>query len=247
MQVQVYSSLAAQDKADRAYWAAIPVATRVLEVWTLSEEQWRLRGEFRMNQDFDDLLRAFIDDDVRFLIVGAYALALHGRPRATGDLDVVDGPDARTRRASSPALSAGSAHPGQRAVSTSPSLGRVADRRVTRTNRHPDRAHRARVRRGVADGRLRAPLAHWRRLPRARRVHPEQEGHRPNEGPRRHRRTPVTPGAGLAGIQRSGPLPTPVDHDQRHIVCEAAGAGPGRQIGNHVGQYLVRGDGSPGG
>jgi hypothetical protein len=33
-------------------------------------------------------LRAFIAADVRFLIVGAYALALHGRPRATGDLDV---------------------------------------------------------------------------------------------------------------------------------------------------------------
>lgn len=41
-----------------------------------------------MNQDFLDLLRAFIDRDVRFLIVGAYALAVHGRPRATGDLDV---------------------------------------------------------------------------------------------------------------------------------------------------------------
>jgi hypothetical protein len=41
-----------------------------------------------MNQDFVDLLRAFVDHDVRFLIVGAYALALHGRPRATGDLDV---------------------------------------------------------------------------------------------------------------------------------------------------------------
>jgi hypothetical protein len=41
-----------------------------------------------MNQDFVDLLRAFIGADVRFLIVGAYALALHGRPRATGDLDV---------------------------------------------------------------------------------------------------------------------------------------------------------------
>jgi hypothetical protein len=35
-----------------------------------------------------DLLRAFIAADVRFLVVGAYALALHGRPRATGDLDV---------------------------------------------------------------------------------------------------------------------------------------------------------------
>jgi hypothetical protein len=41
-----------------------------------------------MNQDFIDLLRAFADADVRFLVVGAYALALHGRPRATGDLDV---------------------------------------------------------------------------------------------------------------------------------------------------------------
>ena len=41
-----------------------------------------------MNQDFLDLLRAFIDREVRFLIVGAYALGVHGRPRATGDLDV---------------------------------------------------------------------------------------------------------------------------------------------------------------
>jgi hypothetical protein len=41
-----------------------------------------------MNPDFVDLLRAFAAADVRFLIVGAYALAVHGRPRATGDLDV---------------------------------------------------------------------------------------------------------------------------------------------------------------
>ncbi len=41
-----------------------------------------------MNQDFVDLLRAFVAREVRFLIVGAYALALYGRPRATGDLDV---------------------------------------------------------------------------------------------------------------------------------------------------------------
>ena len=41
-----------------------------------------------MNPDFVDLLRAFNAASVRFLIVGAYALALHGRPRATGDLDV---------------------------------------------------------------------------------------------------------------------------------------------------------------
>ena len=41
-----------------------------------------------MNPDFVDLLRAFIAHDVRFLIIDAYALAVHGKPRATGDLDV---------------------------------------------------------------------------------------------------------------------------------------------------------------
>jgi hypothetical protein len=52
-----------------------------------------------MNQDFVDLLRAFVDADVRFLVVGAYALAVHGRPRGTGDIDVwVDAnPDNATR------------------------------------------------------------------------------------------------------------------------------------------------------
>lgn len=47
-----------------------------------------------MNPDFVDLLRAFTDAEVRFLVVGAYALALHGRPRATGDLDVFVEPNA---------------------------------------------------------------------------------------------------------------------------------------------------------
>jgi hypothetical protein len=41
-----------------------------------------------MNRDFVDLLQAFAAADVRVLVVGAYALAHHGRPRATGDLDV---------------------------------------------------------------------------------------------------------------------------------------------------------------
>jgi hypothetical protein len=52
-----------------------------------------------MNQDFVDLLRAFTAADVRFLVVGAYALAVHGRPRATGDLAVwVDATPDNARR-----------------------------------------------------------------------------------------------------------------------------------------------------
>jgi hypothetical protein len=41
-----------------------------------------------MNPDFLDLLRALLDAEARFLIVGAYAVGIHGRPRATKDLDV---------------------------------------------------------------------------------------------------------------------------------------------------------------
>ncbi len=41
-----------------------------------------------MNPDFVDLLRAFAAADVRYLVVGAYAVSLHSRPRGTGDLDL---------------------------------------------------------------------------------------------------------------------------------------------------------------
>jgi hypothetical protein len=33
-------------------------------------------------------LRALSDAEARYLVVGAYAMAVHGHPRATGDLDV---------------------------------------------------------------------------------------------------------------------------------------------------------------
>lgn len=41
-----------------------------------------------LNADFRDLLAALLARGVRFLVVGAHALAVHGFPRATGDLDV---------------------------------------------------------------------------------------------------------------------------------------------------------------
>ena len=41
-----------------------------------------------MNEDFRDILRALLEAQAQFLIVGAYAVAAHGSPRATGDLDI---------------------------------------------------------------------------------------------------------------------------------------------------------------
>ena len=41
-----------------------------------------------MNQDFLDLLSAFNAAEVRYLVVGAYAVGVHGHQRATKDLDI---------------------------------------------------------------------------------------------------------------------------------------------------------------
>ncbi len=41
-----------------------------------------------LNEDYKDILRALRDEKVDFLLVGAYALAAHGYPRATMDIDV---------------------------------------------------------------------------------------------------------------------------------------------------------------
>ncbi len=41
-----------------------------------------------MNEDFQDILRLLIEAGARFVVVGAHALAVHGVPRATGDLDI---------------------------------------------------------------------------------------------------------------------------------------------------------------
>ncbi len=39
--------------------------------------------------DFDEFIGSLIAHGVEFLVVGAYALALHGAPRFTGDLDIL--------------------------------------------------------------------------------------------------------------------------------------------------------------
>jgi len=40
-----------------------------------------------LDQDFNEFVALLATHDVRYMIVGGYALAAHGLPRATGDLD----------------------------------------------------------------------------------------------------------------------------------------------------------------
>jgi len=41
-----------------------------------------------LNEDYRDMLHVLSDEKVKFLLVGAYALAAHGYPRATMDIDI---------------------------------------------------------------------------------------------------------------------------------------------------------------
>lgn len=41
-----------------------------------------------MNSDFKDLLRIFVEEEVRFLVVGGYAVIHYSQPRYTKDLDL---------------------------------------------------------------------------------------------------------------------------------------------------------------
>lgn len=50
--------------------------------------------------DFRDLLAEFAREEVEYVLVGGYAVAWHGRPRATKDIDLVlAGDDANLKRA----------------------------------------------------------------------------------------------------------------------------------------------------
>ncbi len=46
-----------------------------------------------MNQDFRELLQIFRDAQVRYLIIGGYAVIKHAEPRYTKDLDLWVSPD----------------------------------------------------------------------------------------------------------------------------------------------------------
>ena len=41
-----------------------------------------------LNEDYNEMLQCLAAEGVRFLLVGAYAMAAHGYPRATMDIDI---------------------------------------------------------------------------------------------------------------------------------------------------------------
>lgn len=51
-----------------------------------------------LNKDYKEMLQLLLEEQVNFMIVGAYAFGTHGYPRATGDIDIWVKPDSINSR-----------------------------------------------------------------------------------------------------------------------------------------------------
>ncbi len=80
--VTTQSALRAARDGDVDYWLARPAAERIAAVETL--RRWTSK---RLNRDFEEFVGLLDDGGVENL-AGGHALAVHGRPRYTGDLDL---------------------------------------------------------------------------------------------------------------------------------------------------------------
>ena len=53
-----------------------------------------------IQKDFKELLELFNAHNVEYVVVGGYALAFHGAPRFTGDIDLLVKPDSKNAQRS---------------------------------------------------------------------------------------------------------------------------------------------------
>jgi len=58
-----------------------------LRLWSKSAKNI-ITGEPMLNPDFKEFIRLLNDNQARYLVVGGYAVALHGYPRYTKDIDI---------------------------------------------------------------------------------------------------------------------------------------------------------------
>ena len=60
---------------------------RASQPWSRFGEN-SIGGNTVLNQDFKEFIQSLNDNRVRYLVIGGYAVALHGYPRYTKDIDI---------------------------------------------------------------------------------------------------------------------------------------------------------------
>lgn len=58
-------------------------------VMLIIEKELAMPRSLNLSPDFQDMIECLLEEKVRFIVVGAYAMAVHGYVRATGDIDII--------------------------------------------------------------------------------------------------------------------------------------------------------------
>lgn len=77
--------------SDFAYWQSRPFDERLAaleDVRSTYAVRDRIAGYVTLSPDYKDFIQCLNDQHVRYLVVGGYAVALHGYPRFTKDMDL---------------------------------------------------------------------------------------------------------------------------------------------------------------
>jgi hypothetical protein len=83
------ASFVEEAEADRDYWSHIAPDERVALIADLRREWSTMNGiDEKPSGDFTDFLNALTQNEVKTLIIGAFAVAFHAKPRFTQDLDI---------------------------------------------------------------------------------------------------------------------------------------------------------------
>jgi hypothetical protein len=83
------ASFAEEEEADRDYWSRFEPDERVALMADLRREWNTMNGTRETpSNDFIDFLKLLAQHEVRALIIGAFAVAFHAKPRFTKDLDI---------------------------------------------------------------------------------------------------------------------------------------------------------------
>lgn len=77
------------DRRSLAYWLSRPPAERVRHVEELRRQWYRSLGFDGSPPRRRELLESFNSRKVEYVVVGGYAVAHHGAPRFTGDIDLL--------------------------------------------------------------------------------------------------------------------------------------------------------------
>lgn len=89
--ITIYLSHREADEAERAVLAATPQQSRLDQALILQARYREALGD--AGQGLRELLAVLHSNGVEFLVVGGHAVAFHGRPRLTEDLDLFVRPD----------------------------------------------------------------------------------------------------------------------------------------------------------